>query len=61
MNKIENKKTIEIITFTNCESLHCSPVTYNISYQLYFSNKKLNKKDNREINETKSSFFFGKF
>ena len=31
------------ITFKNCESLYCTPVTYNIRHQLYVNKKKLNQ------------------
>ena len=31
------------MTFTVCESLYCTPVTYNIVYQLHFNLKKKKK------------------
>ena len=32
------------ITFKNCESLCCTPETYNIVHQLYLNNNNNNKK-----------------
>ena len=32
------------MTFTVCESLYCTPVTYNIVYQLHFNLKKKKKR-----------------
>ena len=42
------------MTFTNCESLYCTPVTYNIVLQLYLNcKKKIN--GTYEKNKTKVS------
>ena len=37
------------ITFKNCESLYCTPVTYNIVQQLYFDKQFQKKHKNFKI------------
>ena len=52
---------MEYITFKNCESLYCTPITYIILYSKDTSNKKIKDEDEEGLNTLIKEQFSRKF